>query len=83
LAVDTKIFPLLEIENGRRYRLTVEPKGKPVAEYLRLQGRFGHLGEKEIEAIQKNVDEEWEFLKGKAKPPRPRAKGPGRKGRDG
>jgi pyruvate/2-oxoacid:ferredoxin oxidoreductase beta subunit len=67
LAVDTRIFPLYEIENGRRYRLTVEPKGKPVQEYLKLQGRFGHLQENEFNAIQKNVDGEWEVLTGKMK----------------
>ena len=75
LAVDTKIFPLYEIENGRKYRLTVEPKGKPVQEYLKLQGRFGHLQEKEIKAIQKNVDEEWDVLMGKMKSLRPKAQG--------
>ena len=75
LAVDTKIFPLYEIENGRKYGLTVQPKGKPVQEYLKLQGRFGHLGEKEITAIQKNVDEEWDVLMAKMKQGRPRTKG--------
>jgi pyruvate/2-oxoacid:ferredoxin oxidoreductase beta subunit len=67
LAVDTKIFPLYEIESGRRYKLTVQPKGKPVQEYLKLQGRFGHLGEGEIKAIQENVDEEWDILLAKMK----------------
>jgi pyruvate/2-oxoacid:ferredoxin oxidoreductase beta subunit len=65
LAVETKIFPLYEIEKGRKYTLTVEPKGLPVGEYLKLQGRFGHLSEKATEAIQANVDEEWEFLMNK------------------
>jgi pyruvate/2-oxoacid:ferredoxin oxidoreductase beta subunit len=80
LAVDTKIFPLYEIENGRRYGLTVQPKGKPVQEYLKLQGRFGHLGEKEITAIQNNVDAEWEVLTAKMMPGRPKAQGPRSKG---
>ena len=75
LAVDTKIFPLYEIENGRKYTLTVQPKGKPVQEYLKLQGRFGHLGEGEIKAIQENVDEEWDILLGKMKSLRPKAQG--------
>jgi pyruvate ferredoxin oxidoreductase beta subunit/2-oxoisovalerate ferredoxin oxidoreductase beta subunit len=75
LAVDTRIFPLYEIENGRRYRLTVEPKGKPVQEYLKVQGRFAHLQEKEIQAIQTNVDEEWGVLMGKMK-----SRGPKRQG---
>lgn len=75
LAVDTKIFPLYEIENGRAYRLTVDPKGKPVQAYLKTQGRFGHLQEKEISAIQAKVDEEWALLTAKMK--RPRARRPG------
>jgi len=67
-AVETKIFPLYEIEKGRKYTLTVEPKNLPVGEYLKLQGRFGHLSEKAVEAIQKNVDEEWKILMKKIKP---------------
>jgi len=82
LAVDTKIFPLYEIENGRRYRLTVEPKGKPVQEYLKLQGRFNHLKENEIDTVQKNVDEEWDFLMGKMKSLKPRAQGSRRKAKE-
>jgi pyruvate/2-oxoacid:ferredoxin oxidoreductase beta subunit len=62
LAVETKIFPLYEIENGRKYTLTHEPKGLPVGEYLKLQGRFGHLGQEQLQSIQENVDEEWAFL---------------------
>lgn len=66
LAVETKIFPLYEIEKGKKYTITVQPKGLPVGEYLRLQGRFGHLAAKDIQAIQANVDEEWETLVAKA-----------------
>jgi pyruvate/2-oxoacid:ferredoxin oxidoreductase beta subunit len=77
LAVDTRIFPLYEIENGRRYRLTAEPKGKPVQEYLKVQGRFAHLQEKEVKAIQKNVDEEWDVLMGKMKSRGPKRQGGG------
>jgi pyruvate/2-oxoacid:ferredoxin oxidoreductase beta subunit len=65
LAVETKIFPLYEIENGRKYWLTVQPKGLPVSEYLKVQGRFSHLTSKAIQAIQENVDEEWEILMGR------------------
>jgi pyruvate/2-oxoacid:ferredoxin oxidoreductase beta subunit len=65
LAVETKIFPLYEIESGRRYTLTVEPKGVPVREYLKVQGRFSHLTPQATQAIQANVDEEWSILKGR------------------
>jgi pyruvate/2-oxoacid:ferredoxin oxidoreductase beta subunit len=63
LAVNSKVFPLLEIENGTKWKLTKEiTRGIPVAEYLKTQGRFKHLGKKEIEKIQKNVDEDWDSL---------------------
>lgn len=67
LAVESKIFPLFEIENGWRYRITHEPKDVPVKEYLRLQGRFAHLTDKDINRIQKEVDLNWKRLKMKVK----------------
>ncbi len=63
LAVQSKVFPLYEVEDGERYTINLEPKGILVEEYLRLQGRFSHLRDEEIEEIQKNVDREWERLK--------------------
>ena len=65
LAVETRIFPLYEIERGRKHTLTVIPKGLPVSEYLKLQGRFSHLSSKEIQTIQAHVEEEWQILMGK------------------
>jgi pyruvate/2-oxoacid:ferredoxin oxidoreductase beta subunit len=70
LAVDTKVFPLYEVENGRKYTINVTPKGRPVSEYLKMQGRFNHLTPKAIQAIQANVDEEWEILMAKTRPPK-------------
>jgi 2-oxoisovalerate ferredoxin oxidoreductase beta subunit len=61
LAVDTHMFPLYEMENGK-VRVTRKGKGLPVSEYLKLQGRFGHLTEPEVAAIQKAVDEFWAYL---------------------
>ena len=63
LAVQTRIFPLIEVKNGQEWKLTKKVhKPKPVIEYLRLQGRFRHLTEDDIALIQKNVDENWEIL---------------------
>jgi pyruvate/2-oxoacid:ferredoxin oxidoreductase beta subunit len=67
LAVETKIFPLYEIENGKKYTLTFQPKGLPVSEYLKVQGRFSHLAAKDVQAIQENVKEEWQMLMAKAR----------------
>jgi pyruvate ferredoxin oxidoreductase alpha subunit len=56
LGVTTGIFTLYEIEDGK-LKITVKPeKFKPVAEYLKLQGRFSHLTDADIEKIQHDVD---------------------------
>jgi pyruvate/2-oxoacid:ferredoxin oxidoreductase beta subunit len=65
LAVQTNLFPLYEVEEGLHY--TINHKGdRPVKEYLGLQGRFSHLIENDIDAIQQVVDEDWQWLKLKA-----------------
>jgi len=57
VGVQTGVFILYEVENGQ-FRLTVKPaRRKPVIEYLKMQGRFRHLSEKDIELIQRYVDE--------------------------
>jgi len=63
MAVQTKVFPLVEVENGETWRVTMEPKGDPVAGYLRRQGRFKHLTDAQIAEIQSQVDARWELLK--------------------
>jgi pyruvate/2-oxoacid:ferredoxin oxidoreductase beta subunit len=67
LAVRSRVFPLYEIEDGRSYTLQEESHVVPVKEYLKLQGRFSHLTEQEIERIQGRVDNEWEHLLRKAR----------------
>lgn len=58
LAVQTGMFPLYEIENGVPRATVRVPRRKPVREYLKLQGRFGHLTEEDIAQIQRAVDEQ-------------------------
>lgn len=66
LAVETGVFPLFEVVNGE-YRLTLDvPKLKPVREYLKKQGRFRHLTEKDIERIQARIEEDYAKLREKA-----------------
>ena len=66
LAVETGIFPLYEVENGK-YKLSIDlPQLRPVTDYLKLQGRFRHLSEAVINEIQQRVDEEYAKLKEKA-----------------
>jgi pyruvate/2-oxoacid:ferredoxin oxidoreductase beta subunit len=63
MAVATRVFPLMEIEDGRRWRFTAEHPGGSVAPYLRKQGRFRHLGDEAIARIQQLVDERWDALR--------------------
>jgi len=58
MAVLTGAWILYEIENGKIQVTFKPPKRKPVAEYLRMQGRFRHMSDKEIAEIQKMVDEQ-------------------------
>ncbi len=62
LATDTNVFPLYEIENGV-YRISRKLGiAKPVAEYFKTQGRFAHLTDAELAAIQSEVDGRWKRL---------------------
>jgi pyruvate ferredoxin oxidoreductase beta subunit len=66
LAADTCAWPLYEVESGK-YKINYKPKEKkPVLEWLKPQGRFRHLFKEEnawmLEAIQKEVDRDWEDL---------------------
>ncbi len=68
LAVQSRVFPLLEIKNGVDWKLNMEiTRPKPVADYLKLQGRFKHLNAVGIAKIQRNVDRDWELLLRKIK----------------
>lgn len=63
LAVETGVWPLYEVVDGR-WRLTGSgQKSKPVTEYLAAQGRFRHLMNGEhgdtVARIQAQVDSEW------------------------
>ncbi len=65
LAVETGIFPLYEVENGK-YKLSIDlPRLRPIQDYLKLQGRFRHLSEATIKEIQDRVNEEYAKLKEK------------------
>ncbi|GAB4293518.1 MAG: 3-methyl-2-oxobutanoate dehydrogenase subunit beta [Myxococcota bacterium] len=66
LAVHSNIFPLFEAEYGEKFRQTVVPeKVIPVKEYMKFQGRFRHLSEKELKLIQEQVDARFAMLKEK------------------
>ncbi|NOZ75363.1 MAG: pyruvate synthase subunit beta [FCB group bacterium] len=62
LAVESRVFPLYEVLDGRTYSLTFNPDPIPVNDYLHSQGRFRHLTAQDIQHIQKDVDSRWSRL---------------------
>ncbi len=62
LAVETKLFPLYEIIDGKEYRITHQPKGLPVSQYVKMQGRYRHFTDVDIDRLQREVDEDWAQL---------------------
>jgi pyruvate/2-oxoacid:ferredoxin oxidoreductase beta subunit len=62
LAVNSGVWPLIEVDQGV-YTINRKPKKRtPVSEYLKLQGRFSHLTAEHVEEIQRIVDQNWERL---------------------
>ena len=66
LAVQTRYWPVYEVEKGK-YKLNIKvPKSKPVTEFLKVQGRFRHLFQPQfkhvIDEIQQYVDENWKRI---------------------
>lgn len=59
LAVETGMWVMYEIVDGK-LTVTYEPKMTPVVDYIKPQGRFKHLTDKEIAEIQKRVNSDWE-----------------------
>lgn len=66
LAVQTGMWPIYEVENGK-YKLSLKPKEKkPIVEFLKLQDRFRHLfrpgNEQLLADLQAEVDRNWDEL---------------------
>jgi pyruvate ferredoxin oxidoreductase beta subunit len=67
LAVESRYWPLYEVEDGR-YRITYVPREPvPVRAFLEAQGRFRHLlaDEEAVAEIQRWVDAHWQKLQGR------------------
>jgi pyruvate ferredoxin oxidoreductase beta subunit len=82
LAVKTNIFPLYEVIGGR-YKINKKIKNpKPVSDYLKMQRRFRHLTENDLEFIQQTIDANMDYLQRLEKAtsdeePEPEAEGEG------
>ena len=63
LAVETKVFPLFEVENGIDFTINVEPGGAPFQEYVRNQRRYGDLTTQQEDELQEEAEQRWLWLK--------------------
>ncbi len=63
LAVQTRYFPLYEVEGGKHKLSLKVPKPVPVEEFLKPQGRFRHLFApefaKDLEELMRQVESNW------------------------
>lgn len=62
-AVQTRFFPLYEVEDGTKYTINVLPEiFAPVSRYLSRQGRFANLSAETMRQIQNRVESQWKQL---------------------
>ncbi len=69
LAIETGAWILWEYGEGK---LTISPpskpytdkaRRKPIAEYLKLQGRFAHITEEDVKTIEENIEANWRLIR--------------------
>lgn len=61
-AVETGMWILYEVENGKKH-ITYKPINRlDVGEYLKLQKRFAHLTDKQIEEIENYINSVWKNI---------------------
>ncbi|MBF0509205.1 MAG: pyruvate synthase subunit beta [Deltaproteobacteria bacterium] len=65
MAVESRVFPLFEVIDGRYVLSRNVKKPIPVADYFKPQRRFRHLRPDDIAHIQARVDADWEALQQK------------------
>jgi pyruvate/2-oxoacid:ferredoxin oxidoreductase beta subunit len=59
LAVDCGLWTLYEAEDGN-IKINKKPKMTPVKDYVKLQGRFRHMTDKQIDELQEWANRKWE-----------------------
>ena len=64
LAVMSRVFPLVEVEHGTDWRITLDPGRVPLEDYLKEQGRFRFLLDQPeaLEAARKGIEERWQQI---------------------
>jgi len=63
LAVETGVFPLYEVVDGKLNMSLDFPKLRPITDYTRLQGRFKHLPPDALAKIQDTVSRKYNELR--------------------
>jgi pyruvate/2-oxoacid:ferredoxin oxidoreductase beta subunit len=68
LAVTSRVYPMLEItEHGQKLEVWKDFEPTSVKDYMMFQGRFRHLKEEELDAIEAEVEANWNRLLAKEK----------------
>src|ERR1700741_48010 len=64
LVVESGLYPMWEWNPEKReFNYSFRPASmRPVAEYLKLQGRFGHLHAEHIATLQKFANDQWKTM---------------------
>ena len=64
LVVECGLYPIWEWNNEKReYDYSFRPQSmRPVSEYLKLQGRFGHLHAEHIATLQRFANQQWRMM---------------------
>jgi pyruvate/2-oxoacid:ferredoxin oxidoreductase beta subunit len=64
LVVECGLYPVWEWNPEKRaFDYSFRPQSmRPVSEYLKLQGRFGHLHAEHIATLQKFANEQWRMM---------------------
>jgi len=64
MVVECGLYPIWEWNPERRvYDYSFRPQNmRPVSEYLKLQGRFGHLHAEHIAALQQFANDQWKMM---------------------
>ncbi|MBI4405997.1 MAG: pyruvate synthase subunit beta [Deltaproteobacteria bacterium] len=63
LAVETGVFPLYEVFEGAKYKVTIRPKElRPVEQYFSLQKRFSRMSPETKNAFERAIHNNWNRL---------------------
>jgi len=64
LVVECGLYPIWEWDPEKRaFNYSFRPQSmRPVGEYLKLQGRFGHLHAEHVATLQRFANEQWRMM---------------------